>query len=722
MAREVLKAAPLGRRWTFGAKGRRWIIGIGLVGIVYGGAFVARGFSAPVNSLLAVTDASRGTWFSVRAKTSELFPAGYGRLEDSIPDDLGRLVLGELGQQLGLVEACETPGPDPARAIPTYPPTDVVQPRFHYAVSSMCANWRATLPAFFWRIGLVGFLALALVMGAAVYRDPLDFGILALVFLWGWSSWPEPDLERTGNVAMLVAGTPMLVLVFPLLRRGKYSQIIVWALASAIVFGVAGVLRRPCGAALLLTAALTLMSHAVDRKRRPMAIIGAIGLLAASGLVGATMNGLMAYRDTRLGINAPHIAPAGNGHGSGFALVGGVGGLPRALGSSEVAQYPNAMDIAFRDAVIWFAVHDANPLIGVVKRSYTLMQLTGLQILKDYVYRNPMEFAYNTLRKARDAVFEISRMRINWMGILVLLAFLEAPRGAARRPQSRRPEDGELQVKPILLTLALLMLVIGAPAVLTPPHYGQSAHLPAAVLLVLVVVAAHSILRRLSGGQRGMASPRAAHSVSSRVSLMMLPLFVALWLSSRLASSYDPIAGLAPTRSSSAILSAVTTLIKPGDAVLLSSEDSTLREALETQGATVVQAGPSDRQPVESFVLQQIETTCAQNSSRSATQTYWIWTGDDQRAPVQLGETARLLNFPYAFEAVLPYSGDQAFAIDRVLRLRPKDRIFGLYCAARAVAGQRSAILILDSESYSPWIRPMHTGDITWLPASPKHL
>jgi hypothetical protein len=85
-----------------------------------------------------------------------------------------------------------------------------------------------------------------------------------------------------------------------------------------------------------------------------------------------------------------------------------------------------------------------------------------------------------------------------------------------------------------------------------------------------------------------------------------------------------------------------------------------------------------------------------------------------------LGSVARALNFLFAFEAVLPYRGADALAIDKFLRLQPKESVFQSYCEAAELAGDRPVLVILDSDAFSPWIGSVVTGRVTWLAASPE--
>ena len=188
------------------ASTKAWRFSVGIVTLMYAAAFFSLPTWKPSHPQLSGAREARGIWFYIPVQASEFFPAGYARLEDSVFDDLGRVFMGGLGQSLGLVQACETPGPRLARGMPSASPSSELQPKFYYAAETMCREWVATLPGFFWRIGLLGLWLLALIISLHGLHDPMHFGMVGSAFLVMWFTWPAADNFRMGNVAMLVAG------------------------------------------------------------------------------------------------------------------------------------------------------------------------------------------------------------------------------------------------------------------------------------------------------------------------------------------------------------------------------------------------------------------------------------------------------------------------------------------------------------------------------------
>ena len=472
-----------------GGRAWKWLVSIGLAGLLYSLAFFSLDTKKPIHPLLSGDPAVKGVWFTIPVQKSGLFPAGYARLEDSVFDDLGRIFIAGLGQTLGLVEACEIPGPDITRSVPSPDPGALVQPKFNYAVDSMCPNWIATLPGFFWRIGLLGMFLLALIVGIGGFRDPIDFGILSLVLLVGWTTWPAPARERMGNVAVLIAGMPLIALIFPLFRRNRYSYLVMWGLLSGAMFGLAAFVRRPCGQALLITAIVILVFSALRQRRMLLAVTASLALLVGSSLVPAAVNGLFAYRDAKLQISAPRISP--RVHGSGFPLLGGIGGRLIETPSGYTSQYGNSLNAAFIDAAIWYIVYDRNPMIGFTRKSFTLMQQTSQRVFVEYVARHPAEFALNLLRKGYDTLLLALNVPTNWPSVSLLLFGLLALRQVLSR---RNPLGGSIsgdRLKETVSGFIVLGLIAAMPAVLTSPNYGESAQLPSAVLFFAVIIALH---------------------------------------------------------------------------------------------------------------------------------------------------------------------------------------------------------------------------------------
>jgi hypothetical protein len=488
--------ASLRRLPSLHAGQRRWLFTSLVVVSLYGMVFLREGVYRPSHPLSGADAAVQGAWFTVPVPPSSLFPLGYARLEDSIPDDIGRVFVVGLGQSLGLVEACEIQPPDLANAIQSPAPDPRIQPKFRFASRWMCADWNASLPGFFWRIGLLGLLLLAFVLGAYLFQDPLDFAVMAILLLVTWVTWPQPELRRAGNAAVLLAAMPLIVLIFPLVRRGRYSLLIPWGLVAGVLFGLAGAVRAPHATALTAAAIAALLLAGLRQHKALLAVSAALTLMAGTTLVPLALNGLFIYRDAGLRIAAPRISP--RVHGIAFPLLGGVGGEALLNSPEPGPEYENALDVAFLDGIIAYVAHDRNPLIGVTQPSYTLLQRTSAGLLWGYVRAHPDEFVLNAARKALQTLAAMLLAPGFWLALpLVLAASLARQLVPSRQRQLERPLAGERLIE-VTLTFLVLTALTALPAVLTTPQYGQSAHPPAAVFFITLLIILQGMPRWLS--------------------------------------------------------------------------------------------------------------------------------------------------------------------------------------------------------------------------------
>ena len=496
MAARWLVLPEMGQRIYFPKPSRPWLGSIFFAVLIYAVAFFASGAGKPVQAASLSGPVVLGTWFTIPVQKSDLFPMGYGRLEDSVFDDFGRVFVAGVGQSLGLVEPCRVAGPDLSQSAQARIPSPLVQPRFNYAVEAMCAEWVATLPDFFWKIGLLGVFLLALVVGIGGFGDPAIFAVLSLVLLLGWVSWPAPGIKRVGNVAVLVAGMPLIALVFPVFRRRQYSLLMAWGLLSGVAFGLAGFVRRPCGLALVATAVVILLYCGLRDRRMLLAIAALLAVFVGNSLVTTTVNALLSYRDVKLQINAPKISPLF--HGAGYALLGGVGGRALRSAAGTVPQYQNSLDTAFLDAAIWYVVYNENPMIGFAQKSFSLMQDTGRQVYLRYVTEHPLEYAWTSLRKTYEAALlvlgppnfgvSVALLVLALMGIWYVLS--------GRRTRGRR--GGATTPKEMIGAFMVLVVAAAIPAILTAPYYGESVELPAVVLFFGILVAIHYLAQALA--------------------------------------------------------------------------------------------------------------------------------------------------------------------------------------------------------------------------------
>ncbi|BCY19447.1 hypothetical protein hrd7_32960 (plasmid) [Leptolinea sp. HRD-7] len=458
-----------------------WVASAAVVTAVYAAAFFSLNTFPAVNPLLQVTGAARGLWFTVPVAPSETYPLGFARLEDGIIDDLGRPFMAALGQSLGMVKPCAIPGPD-LRSYAQISPNPNVQPKFRTNVDTLCPEWIETLPGFFWRVGLLGLFVLSLALGAFVTRHPVDFAVTALLMLFGWFVWPPSERVRVGNVPMLLAGMPWLALLLPALRRGRSAPVVLWGLAAGLVFGLGGLVRQPVGFALTVTALAGIVWGAWKHKKVYLPLMALLALLAGRSLPAAMLNSLFQYRDEQLQITAPVLTA--REHGTGFALLGGIGSVYLTEENYGQPLYDNSMDLAFADVPIWLTVYNANPLITLTPSSYSLVLQTGSGLFWRYAAGHPGQFLWILCRKAGEF--------LTYMGLplLALLLFVTLVAGRYRKLDSEErlgvSAEGARETVGLFLLLALAASI---PAMLTTIAYGENLFLPAVVIFFTAIPA-----------------------------------------------------------------------------------------------------------------------------------------------------------------------------------------------------------------------------------------
>jgi hypothetical protein len=472
---------------------KMWFMLLVAVFLIYMAAFFSLKTYPPSYPLFEGGNNTKGTWFTIPVNKSDLFPYGYGRLEDSLFDDLGKPFMAALGQTFGLVEKCKFPGPDTSVVLASPDKNLSIQPRYLYAVDSMCIQWINSISGFYLRIGVLGLFLLALVIGVIV-KDPIDFGILSVIFLFAWFTWPVSDIYRTGNVSALISGMAFIGLILPLLRRNRGSFLIIWGITSGFVFGMAGLIRQPCGYALFVTAMLILVFAGMKQKKFFAMLITSVSLLAGYNIMPATLNGLFMYRDNKLQITAPSISP--RSHGSGFPLLGGIGGLMHEDPPSP--EFKNQLDIAFRDPIIFFILYNENPLISFPQNSHdNLMYKTADSMFGRYLSKNLIEYINISLQKIyRSFVIMINAPK-NWLFVSAILLFAMGIRYVLSKKIQSNTYLSINQIEETLFAFIVLVIVAIMPAALTSPYYGESTYPSSAVFLFTVIITIYMICKYL---------------------------------------------------------------------------------------------------------------------------------------------------------------------------------------------------------------------------------
>lgn len=471
-----------------------WTISLVIILSIYGFAFSSLGFYPPSNPLFEGNEITKGLWFTVKVNKSEVFPYGYARLEDGIFDDIGKPVIAAVGQMFGMVQKCRIPGPDVSYVMRSPDPRSPIQPRYMYSIHSMCIEWQNTLPTFFWRIGLIGLLFLSLVLGIFVFKSPMDFALISLILFGGWCILPESLDIRMGDIAVLVAGMGFLLIVIPLLRKNDHAWLVLWGITSGVLFGIAGLVRSPSGMALFLTSLLIIAVIGLLEKRIFIALITAAALLVGYNIEKSGLNGVFLYRDNKLQITAPSISP--RGHGTGFALLGGLGGDFYGYPSSY--EYENSMDMGFKDTIIFFNIFNENPMVTFTQDTLENTLRTGERLFVNYFSKHPIEFFVIIVKKSIETLREILKFPINWFFIsgILICAFLIRIFGEMKyRKQIQKISWKSFES---ILVLTVLCIISSGPVILTTPHYSQATYPTATVFLFTMMVAVYLLFKQIT--------------------------------------------------------------------------------------------------------------------------------------------------------------------------------------------------------------------------------
>jgi hypothetical protein len=207
---------------------------------------------------------------------------------------------------------------------------------------------------------------------------------------------------------------------------------------------------------------------------------------------------------------------------------------------------------------------------------------------------------------------------------------------------------------------------------------------------------------------------------ANAAALMMLAVSGVFWLTTMVGASYDPEAHTDSQRTDAALVQASRDVLQPGDIVVDSTRIAPMARILSELGVRVSTLNPNLAGTAQTAVTELLRRQCGPETDQADTATYWIWNEDAWTAADTLGPAARPLNFMFAFQAVLRYEGDAAFAIDKFLQLVPRERVILDYCEAMRLVPEGNVIVLVSPDEFAPWIGPVTTGSITWL-ASESH-
>lgn len=192
--------------------------------------------------------------------------------------------------------------------------------------------------------------------------------------------------------------------------------------------------------------------------------------------------------------------------------------------------------------------------------------------------------------------------------------------------------------------------------------------------------------------------------------LVLPALLLTLWLLPAWVWSTAEPDPTAAARQPELIRRAAAQSIRPGDDVFLSTGDAEVRRAVEDTGAAVHMFDTAAEFPAQLVTV--LDAYCARAAYPDA---YLVWTG----GAAAMAAPARDVNVYFRFEALLPYEGFNVYAVDKIVRLRPKTEMIARYCEAVDLAGGRDVVAILEPEAFTPWIGSVTAGQVTLMAAHP---
>ncbi len=201
--------------------------------------------------------------------------------------------------------------------------------------------------------------------------------------------------------------------------------------------------------------------------------------------------------------------------------------------------------------------------------------------------------------------------------------------------------------------------------------------------------------------------------------ILILVLFIIIWQILQFSASSQLDEESSKNRATGAIRQASQNIIKSDDIVFISSHNASILQDVEQIGVSFYEFDSGDTNGFNTALLEVLDKYCSTNWAQGNHDAYFIWTMDNNQTTMDLSNAARGLNFFFTFQAVLPYEGSNAYAIDKFLRLQPKENIIQRYCEAKRLTITTPVILIIDANEFSPWIGSVISGRVTWLANDP---
>jgi len=337
---------------------------------------------APTYQTLVENYQKMGVWYASPVPKSEEYPQGFGRLATGFGMGNGILCV-------------------------------------------IVANCGFDVKKLYWGILILGSVLLAFVAGGIVCRNPIGFAAISIALLTGCTTFLYIWVSaRAGMVEMLVLGMAFVVTLPYVIRYRSYSTIIWWSLMVGIVSGIAGLMRQNTGLSILAASMLVIIIFAsIKHKKIILTLTAVVAIIVGNALIWTTFKGVSWYRDAKLEITAPTTSIYT--HGAGLPLLGGIGGVHPPDAPPGLVPYPNLLDMAFWDPVMYINVHNESPLVFYIDSQEVAEHQISFKILQRYIFEHPIEFLTNVIRKAYLLLeLVVQDATKGWLSALLVLIML----------------------------------------------------------------------------------------------------------------------------------------------------------------------------------------------------------------------------------------------------------------------------------------------------------
>lgn len=200
---------------------------------------------------------------------------------------------------------------------------------------------------------------------------------------------------------------------------------------------------------------------------------------------------------------------------------------------------------------------------------------------------------------------------------------------------------------------------------------------------------------------------------------LLVFLFFPLWQSIMISSTVSFADDDAKNRQINTIIQISKSQLRQGNIVFLSTRNSSVSQNITHLEKSIYPFEAKDVPGFETQLTKVLNSHCSLGQDQVAPVYYFIWTQDTSQTTMDLSSAVRDLNFFFTFQTIMPYEGDSAYAIDKILRLLPKEEIINRYCEVNRISGNETAMVVMEADHFSPWIGSVNTGRIIWLASDP---